>query len=145
MDSPKKNNEFIKKIISQQEGLQLEFKQNLSSQYKIAKTIAAFANTEGGVVIVGVSDNGKLIGIDIEEEIFMVEEAIKKYCQPPVEITFETYEIDYWEEEKLAEDKYLLFLLIPKSNSAPHFVKNEKGDLIYYVRVKDRISPKPFA
>ena len=144
MESPRKNNDFIKKVISQQEGLHLDFKQNLSSQLKIAKTIVAFANTEGGTIIVGVSDKGKLIGIDFEEEKYMVEEAIKNYCVPPVELTYEIYEVAFWEEEILPEEKYLLFLQIPKSNSAPHFVQTENGEPTYYIRSHDQSKPKSF-
>ena len=144
MEFPRKNNDFIKKVIAQQEGLRLDFKQNLSSQAKIAKTIVAFANTAGGTIVVGISDRGKLIGIDIEEEKFMVEEAVKKYCIPTVEFTFEIYEIDYWEEEKLPEEKYLLFIQIPKSNAAPHFVNNDDGKLIYYIRSNDQSTPKNY-
>lgn len=142
MDLPKKNNDFIKKVISQQEGLQLDFKQNLSSQSKIAKTIVAFANTAGGTIVVGVSDNRKLIGVDVEEEKFIVEESIKNYCVPPVDLTFDTYEIDYWEEEKLIEEKYLLFLQIPKSKSSPHFVQDKGGKLTYYIRSDDQSIPQ---
>lgn len=142
MESPKKNNDFIKKIISQHEGLKLDFKQNLSSQRKIAKTIAAFANTEGGTIVVGVSDKGKLIGIDVDEELYMVEEALHNYCIPPISLSFDIYEIDYWEDEKLTEEKYLLFLQIPKSPLAPHYVHQEKGEPVYYIRVKDRTLPQ---
>lgn len=142
MDLPKKNNDFIKKVISQQEGLQLDFKQNLSSQSKIAKTIVAFANTAGGTIVVGISDNGKLIGVDIEEEKYMVEESVKNYCIPPVGLTYDIYEIDHWEEEELAEEKYLLFLQIPKSKSAPHFVQDRHGKLTYYIRSNDQSIPQ---
>lgn len=142
MNSPKKDNDFIKKLISRPEGLQLDFKQNLSSQSKIAKTIVAFANTAGGTIVVGVSDNGKLIGVDIEEEKYMVEESVKNYCTPPVALTYDIYEIDYWEDEKLPEEKYLLFLQIPKSKSAPHFVQDKKGQLTYYIRSNDQCIPQ---
>ncbi|WP_158860323.1 AlbA family DNA-binding domain-containing protein [Lunatibacter salilacus] len=144
MYSLKKNNDFIKKIISRQEGLQLDFKQNLSSQSKIAKTIVAFANTAGGTIVVGISDNGKLIGIDVEEEKYMVEEAIKNYCVPPVAFMYDIYEIDYWEEKNLPEEKYLLFLEIPKSKAAPHFVQDKQGKLTYYIRSNDQSIPENY-
>lgn len=142
MNSPKKDNDFIKKLISRPEGLQLDFKQNLSSQSKIAKTIVAFANTAGGTIVIGVSDNRKLIGVDIEEEKYMVEESVKNYCNPPVALTYDIYEIDYWEDENLPEEKYLLFLHIPKSKSAPHFVQDKKGQLTYYIRSNDQCIPQ---
>ncbi len=45
---PKKDDEFIRILIKQQEGETLDFKQGISSPLKIAKPILAFANTGGG-------------------------------------------------------------------------------------------------
>jgi predicted HTH transcriptional regulator len=144
MYSPKKNNELIKEFLSKREGLSLDFKQNLSNQKKIAKTLLAFANTEGGKIIVGVSDRGRLIGIDAEEEMFMVNEAITKYCSPPINVIFEVFEIDYWEDELLKDEKYLLIIDIPKSNLAPHYLIDGTKEPVYYRRVKDRTLPSDF-
>ena len=40
------------------EGINLDYKKDFSSSKKIAKTIAAMANTLGGWVIIGVDDDG---------------------------------------------------------------------------------------
>lgn len=141
MYSPKKNNELIKDMIAQQEGLLLDFKQNLSDQKKIAKTLLAFANTEGGQIVVGVSDKGQLIGIDAEEEMFMINEAIDKYCKPLIEVSFDVYEIDYWKDEPLKEEKYLLVVNIPKSRLAPHYLIDGVHKPTYYRRIKDKTLP----
>lgn len=53
----------IKKIISPAESTTVEWKQSLAEKDDIIKTIAAFANTEGGKIFVGVSDAGELKGI----------------------------------------------------------------------------------
>lgn len=145
MESPKKDNDFVKKIISSPEGKNLDFKQSITSQSKIAKTMVAFANTEGGRIIVGVSDNRQLIGIDPEEEKFMINEAITKYCVPPLMVSFEVYEIDYWQDRILDEEKHLLIVNIPKSNDQPHFVSDNQGTFTYYVRKNDRSLPEDYA
>lgn len=63
----------FEKLIEQPESKTLEFKSNLSSLDPILKTIVAFANTAGGTLIIGRSQEGNLLGI---ENIFMAEEKL---------------------------------------------------------------------
>lgn len=44
------------------EGRNLEFKQGLPRDEKVARTLAAFANTRGGILLVGVGDRGEVLG-----------------------------------------------------------------------------------
>ena len=44
----------------------LEFKLRIDSQQKIAKTLVAFANGEGGRIAIGVRDNGSVAGCNVE-------------------------------------------------------------------------------
>jgi len=46
----------------------LEFKERFSDE--VLKTLCAFANTEGGQVIIGVQDDGKVKGIEIDDKEF---------------------------------------------------------------------------
>ena len=48
--------------IAHGEGKQLEFKRGLPRDEKTARTLAAFANTRGGLLLIGVGDRGELIG-----------------------------------------------------------------------------------
>ncbi len=65
----------IKNIISSGEGLKLEFKSSLrtnlhtgqidkSIEFATLKTIASYLNTDGGTLIVGVSDKGEILGLE---------------------------------------------------------------------------------
>ena len=59
--------EEIKILIAKGEGLQLEFKQTFNME--TIETLVAFANTDGGKVLVGVSDNtGSMKGVSINSE-----------------------------------------------------------------------------
>jgi predicted HTH transcriptional regulator len=53
-------------LIQMGEGLTVEFKRTIDSPYKIAKTLASFANTSGGVLLIGIADNSTTIGITSE-------------------------------------------------------------------------------
>ena len=54
----------VHNLISQGENSSVEFKLQESNPDSIAKEIVAFANTQGGTVLLGVDDAGKLVGID---------------------------------------------------------------------------------
>ncbi len=51
--------EFIKFLINSEESNTLDFKQKVTSKEKIARTLAAMANSDGGIVLIGLSDQKK--------------------------------------------------------------------------------------
>jgi predicted HTH transcriptional regulator len=136
----KKDNDFIKELLNRQEGETLDFKQSINKPNRIARTMIAMANTKGGQIVVGVSDQKKIIGIDGEEEIFMIEKANKEFCSPPIALSFELYEIDVLENQILEEELYVLLLSIPHSEQN-HFFKHDNGTMIKYIRKNDRTLP----
>ena len=76
---------YIYQLIEAGEHQQQDFKFEISDARKIAKTLSAFSNTDGGRLLVGVKDNGKIAGIRSEEEIYMIEAAAKLYCHPQID------------------------------------------------------------
>ena len=86
--------DYIHRLISEGEHVHQDFKFEISDARKIAKSISAFANTEGGRLLVGVKDNGKIAGVRSEEEIYMIEAAAQRYCQPPVDIHTYIYKVE---------------------------------------------------
>lgn len=54
----------IQEIIRRGENIQVELKQNLDNPDRIMKTVVAFANTRGGRIFIGVSDDLRIIGFD---------------------------------------------------------------------------------
>ena len=138
---PKKNNQWIQTLLSKSEGTQLDFKQHISNQKKIAKTFIAFANTEGGLAVIGVADNKQITGIDPEEEMYMSNEAIRKFCQPEINLSFEVYEILEKSENDQLMEKYVMVIHVPKSNDQLHALKTAGTEPVYYKRVGDRSVP----
>lgn len=119
----------ITKLIAEGEHQQLDFKFEIADAHKIARTLSAFANTDGGRLLVGVKDNGALAGIRSEEEYYMVEAAAKMYCRPPVDFTVKEWTLN---------GKTILEVIILKSPGRPHYAKSREGRWTAYHRVKDQ-------
>lgn len=125
---PQGQNSYIKGLIKGGEHQQLDFKFEISDSRKIAKTLVAFSNTDGGKLLIGVKDNGKIAGVRTDEEFFMVQAAADMYCKPAV-----TFESKRW----VVEGKTVLEITIPKGIDYPYFAQTEPGKWLAYVRVKD--------
>ena len=119
---------YIKKLISEGEHQQLDFKFEISDSRKIAKTLVAFANTDGGTLLIGVKDNGNIAGVKSDEEYYMVDAAATMYCKPKV--AFETRK---W----TVDGKTVLEVIIAKSADTTHFAEIEPKKWMAYLRVKD--------
>ncbi|WP_297336042.1 ATP-binding protein [Algoriphagus sp.] len=131
--------DFVHKITKSKEGISLEFKQKVTSESKIAKAIAAMANAKGGLIIVGISDQKRVIGIDPEEEIFMVEKANKQFCIPPASLS---YEVIQWNDPAPApyepSEKYILKVEVFQNRASPIIYRTEDGQRKIYRRSGDQ-------
>ncbi len=83
----------IQELIAQGEGLTIEFKQEIPQQKdQMLKTVAAFANSIGGVILLGVANNGDIVGVKITGDISQEKDRIINmirnvvYPDPPVRI-----------------------------------------------------------
>ncbi len=124
-----KAGQYINALIQLGENQRLDFKFEISDAKKMARTFSAFANTDGGKLLIGVKDNGRITGIRSEEEIYMAESSAHLYCKPAVE-----YHIRKW----FVEGRCVLEIDIPASAAKPHFAPNDAGEWIAYVRVGDQ-------
>ena len=65
------------------EGITTEFKREYTDEIK--KTVIAFANTRGGEVLIGVEDNGTVIGVpDVDETMLKVTNALRDSIKPDI-------------------------------------------------------------
>ena len=119
----------VKNLAQTGEGTYLEFKRTIPSAYKIAREIAAFANTKGGTVLIGVDDDKSLVGVmGYHEEEFLLTKAAEEFCQPAVDITIEI--VHFGERD-------LLVIRVPESSNKPVYVTND-GETTVYMREKDQ-------
>jgi len=119
---------YIKKVNTGRENQELDFKFEISDSRKIAKTLVAFSNTDGGTLLIGVKDNGNISGIHSDEEFYMVQAAAGMYCKPEV-----TFKSKRW----IVDGKTVLEVIIPKGANYPFFAQPEPGKWLAYIRVKD--------
>lgn len=117
----------LKRLIAQGEGLHLDFKFRIDDQKKIARTLSAFANTEGGKLLIGVKDNGKISGVNPEEEFYMIEGAAQLHCKPEVK-----FQSKVWQE-----GHHLVLEINVDPSEVKHLSKTEDDKWKYFVRVDD--------
>lgn len=118
----------LKNLVNTGEGSYLEFKRSLSSAHKIAREMCAFANSDGGLILVGVDDNRSLVGLDnYHEEQFYLEQAAFDLCIPELPLHLEIFPIG---------QRDILIVNIESFPKKPVRV-HEKGTRRAYVRRKD--------
>ena len=83
----------LRLLIAQGEHQQQDFKYKVDDAQKLARSVSAFANTDGGRLLIGVRDDGSIHGVRSEEEIYMMHAAAYKFCTPQPTIKFETLHV----------------------------------------------------
>jgi len=117
------------RMIAEGEHQRQDFKYCINDSRKIARSMVAFANTDGGRLLLGIRDNGSVAGVQSDEEFYMAEAAAKLYSKPP--INFHTVQ---W----LIDGKSVLEIVIQKREDIPHLAQNEEGKWLVYIRKGDQ-------
>ena len=119
---------YLTSLIREGEHQQQDFKYRVSDACKLAKAVSAFANTDGGRLLIGVRDDGHLSGVRSEEEIYMMHQAAYKYCRPEASIKFDTYHVD---------GRTIVIATVPPSERRPVCAIGEDGKTRAYIRIAD--------
>ena len=118
------------KSIQDGEGKTVEFKVELPNSNTLAKTIIAFSNTGGGKLIIGVNDQGEIIGLEPDVNIFELKDKVASIiyetCYPTVLPDIYTTTID---------DQLLLIIEVYRGNLLPYYLKNKGKNEGVYIRV----------
>jgi len=120
--------QYITELIAQGEHQQLDFKFEVSDSQKIARTLSAFANTDGGTLLIGVKDNGNIAGVRSEEEYYMIEAAAEMYCRPKVPFKAKEWNM---------EGKVVLEVSVERSSVKPHQSPDKNNNYKSYIRIND--------
>lgn len=105
----------IRSLAYRGEGKFVEFKRKVEYPEKIIREIVAFANTQGGYLLIGIDDNGTIPGLKYAEEgIYALEKALDQWCRPKIE-----YEVEI---VPLSRKKSIICFHIKESTKKPHYV-----------------------
>lgn len=120
------NEKELKERTEKGEDIHTEFKESLPDNESLARSIVCFANADGGQLIIGVSNSGRILGIrNLDEAMRIVDDVAFNRCEPPVSILQETVRID---------DKVVLVIGVPKGEQRPYRTKSG----FYYIRSGNR-------
>ena len=128
--------QYLLSLIREGEHQQQDFKYRVVDARKLAKSVSAFANTDGGRLLIGVRDDGHLSGVRSEEEIYMMHQAAYKYCKPEASIKFDTYHVA--PSDTTARGlRTIVIATVPPSAKRPICALDDEGRMRAYIRIKD--------
>ena len=84
--------EELERLIRQGETEEVEFKPSVPTLQVIARSLTAFANTNGGVMILGVREPGEIVGVDEQRARKAIEEA-QHSIAPPLTVNVQTLQV----------------------------------------------------
>lgn len=122
----------LQTLIKQGEGQTLEFKDDRIHPRSLAETLAAFAAADGGVVLIGVADDGSIQGVSNFEQVrdnLVYEAAGRNHCEPqiqPIEL----------EKVETTDGKVVVAITVPADFETVHSVAGK-----YFLRVGSRNEP----
>ena len=120
----------LQNAIQNGEGKNLEYKVELPKSSTLAKTIIAFSNTGGGKLIIGVNDQGEIIGLNPDINIFELKDKVASIvyetCYPTVLPDIYTTTVD---------EQLLLIIEVYRGNLLPYYLKSKGKNEGVYIRV----------
>lgn len=113
--------------LSRGEGTRIEFKRRLPRDERAARTLCAFANTRGGLLLVGVTDRGRVHGLHHPEEVEKkLAQLAREWIAPALEVQLQTIDV---------HGPRVVACSVPFSRVRPHAVVFPTGDAHVIVRV----------
>lgn len=100
------------KDLLKRENRELEFKSTTGEIHKACKTLCAFLNGEGGVVLIGVKNDGRIVGQMVADPTYQeIANDIRK-IEPPVDV-----KVNYI---PVAGDKFVIAMDVPAGDHMPY-------------------------
>lgn len=120
------NLEKIRQLVSRGESATLEFKKTTANLKNAAETLCGFLNNRGGIVLIGVTDDKKIVGQDVNDQTMLdIAQTLKRF-EPSANIDVQY--IDFENNKKI-----IVLTAIPDSRSVPYifdgrsYEKNESS------------------
>jgi hypothetical protein len=139
----------IGKLIQKGESQSLEFKSTLRIDLKsdkpekfiehsVIKTLAAFLNSEGGTLIIGVEDNKNIMGLEADFNSFSKPDKLDEFQKHFDNLISKTLGNRFHHYLKIEfptiEDKTICVITIKEKSDEPVYVVNDTGQETFYIR-----------
>ena len=109
------NRETLQRMLSLGESQSLEYKTGINPA-AIGREICAFLNSGGGYLVIGIADNGDVLGVPAGQDIKELEKAITTGLVPKTLVSF---------EEQLLDSKPVWVIEVPFGQDIPFSYRNE--------------------
>jgi ATP-dependent DNA helicase RecG len=96
-----------------------QFKRDVTNVDSLAAEMAAFANSEGGTIFLGVADDGSLVGLsrgDVKRLNQLIGNAASQHVRSPLTVQTENIGV--------GDERIVIVLTIPKGQDKPYFDRN---------------------
>lgn len=140
--------EDLNGLYSLEEGWFVEFKDRAPETAKLARSISSFANSHGGLLVIGAKEAQKtrrlqsfspMSRADAEQAIIRAREAVIAHMTPAA--YFEANAVEVATLDKSVDERWIVVISIPKGNFGPYLHSNG----CIYVRVGDAAAPHALA
>jgi hypothetical protein len=117
----------IERALRAGEGPAVEFKRVPPSDARLARTLCAFANTRGGLLLVGVADSGQPLGLERPDEVARhLEHLARTRLEPALELVAEVVAVG---------GVRIVAVEVQASDRRPHAALGDDGEGAIMVRV----------
>lgn len=123
---------FINNLIAQGENEAIEFKSGEVRPESLASEMVAFSNSSGGSILLGVCDEGKILGFDREDGEEWVANIARQNVIPSISPIITWVELD---------DQRVLLMQVPKGKDRPY--QNQKHQFLVRVGSTNRVAIQP--
>ncbi|MBU2511426.1 putative DNA binding domain-containing protein [bacterium] len=116
--------EDLLNLIRNGENSGVEFKRDNIRPEQLAKEVVAMANLQGGLILLGVEDDGAISGIQRNNLAeWVVDTVFSRYVHPMI--------LPFYEEIQIEQDKRIAVVSFPQGPSKPYVVRNKDREEIY--------------
>jgi hypothetical protein len=148
-DGKKSEDVLLKDLIAKGESPFVEFKSTLRIDLKtnkpekfiehsVIKTLAAFLNSDGGTLIIGVEDNKNILGLDIDFNSFSKDDKLDEFQKHFDNLISKTLGNRFHHYLKIEfpeiQDKTVCVITINQKSKEPVYVVNDSGQETFYIR-----------
>jgi hypothetical protein len=123
----------IEELIRNGETDTVEFKEKISKPKEFMETIVAFANSKGGVILLGVDDHSQIVDLPEENYKDKITNLVRSHCEP---------QVDFEVSKRTIGEKDIVVIRVEEGSvqDKPYFVR-DKGP---YIRANatDRIATR---